>query len=111
MKVWINGVKVGGDVSQNPAKAPQSIVEGYEAPAEYAGGIDWTKPIVDVGPYLADGENTIVIEYSSNLINAVLNEGILQESKNYNGWWNSYVRYLSYGPSQAVLVPYAEAGL
>ncbi len=111
MKVWINGVKVGGDISQNPTKAQQSIVEGYEGAQEYSGGIDWNEPIVDIGAYLVDGENTIVIEYSSNLINAVLTEGILVESEDYNGWWNNDVKYLSYGPAQAVIVPYCEEAI
>ena len=46
-----------------------------------------------------------------NLINAVLTEGILVESEDYNGWWNNDVKYLSYGPAQAVIVPYCEEAI
>ena len=82
MKVWINGQKVGGDVSQNPTKAPASIVEGYEGTEQYTGGVSWTKPIVDISEYLVDGENTIVIEYSSILSNYQLSRGAITEREN-----------------------------
>ena len=43
MKVWINGVKVGGDASTNPTKIPASIVDGYEGKELSAGGVNWVK--------------------------------------------------------------------
>ena len=76
---------------------------------EHRGG--YSRSFADITKFLGAGENTIVIEYSSNLINAVLTEGILVESEDYNGWWNNDVKYLSYGPAQAVIVPYCEEAI
>ena len=59
MKVWINGQKVGGDVSQNPTKVPVSVVENYAGTEQYTGGVNWVKPVVDVSEYLQDGENSL----------------------------------------------------
>ena len=111
MKVWINGQKVGGDVSQNPTKAPASIVEGYEGTEQYTGGVSWTKPIVDISEYLVDGENTIVIEYSSILSNYQLSRGAITERENASsgiGWWGQDIKYHDFGPMQAVIVPFVE---
>lgn len=108
MKVWINGQKVGGDFSQNPTKAKASIAEGAEGTEQYTGGIDWTKPVADISEYLKDGENTIVLEYSSTLTNVALSNGIIEETENASGWWKNDTKYQSYGPSQAVIIPFAE---
>lgn len=108
MKVWINGQKVGGDISQNPTKAKAAIAEGAEGTDQYTGGINWMNPVVDISEYLVDGENTIVLEYSSTLTNVCLSEGIIQETENASDWWNNDTEYQSYGPSQAVIIPFAE---
>ncbi len=120
MKVWINGQKVGGDVTQNPTKVKASvgaeIGDGYggtyipEGAEEYTGGLDWTKPIADIGAYLVDGENTIVIEYSSSLTNAMLARGSIRTSSFATGgsWWDIDVDYRANGPAQAVLIPYVD---
>lgn len=109
MKVWINDKKVGGDISEHPSKKPVSIVEGYEAVEAFTGGISWFKPIVDISEYLVDGENTIVIEYSSSLTNVALSLGIISETQHGKGWWNNNTNYFEYGPSQAVIIPFVEA--
>ncbi|HHW00657.1 MAG TPA: hypothetical protein GXX36_14055 [Clostridiaceae bacterium] len=108
MKVWINGQKVGGDVSQNPTKVKASVGEGFEGKDLYSGGVNWVKPIVDISPYLVDGENEIVIEYSSTLTNVQLARGAIREQMHNRGWWNNNCKYFSYGPSQAVIVPFVE---
>ena len=120
MKVWINGVKVGGDFSANPTKAQASvgaeIGDGCggtyipEGAKEYTGGINWLKPIVDIGEYLVDGENTIVIEYSSSLTNVMLARGSIRTSSFASGgaWWDIDVDYRANGPAQAVIIPYVD---
>ncbi|MCL2146170.1 MAG: hypothetical protein FWH52_00060 [Synergistaceae bacterium] len=110
MKVWINGVKVGGDISQNPTKANRTVsgtIDGQPVVNKdiYSGGVSFTKPIVDIGAYLADGENTIVIDYSSSLVNVMNTSGAT------SSWWG-YERVIRpYGPSQAVIVPYVEQSI
>ncbi len=111
MKVWINGQKVGGDVSQNPTKVPASVVENYAGTEQYTGGVNWVKPVVDVSEYLQDGENSIVIEYSSTITNYQLSRGAIKEKYNACsgvGWWHQDCKYWDYGPSQAVIVPFVE---
>ncbi|MCL2164739.1 MAG: hypothetical protein FWH55_10210 [Oscillospiraceae bacterium] len=116
MKVWINGQKVGGDISTNPTKAKRSVgvtVDGAVPTGkdEYTGGVSWMKPIVDVGAYLADGSNTIVIEYSSDLTNRMRQRGTVtatQISTIGGAWWDYFSDYRAYGPAQAVIVPYVE---
>lgn len=108
MKVWINGKKVGGDISQNATKAKASIAEGAEGVDQYTGGINWIKPVADISDYLVDGENTIIIEYSSSMNNVALSQGIIQETENASNWWGNDIEYQSYGPAQAVIIPFAE---
>lgn len=127
MKVWINGQKVGGQVSTNPTKVKRDVGgvgkptiddgTGRQVPLVgkdlYTGGVSWTKPIVDVGPYLVDGENTIVIEYNSALANVQLDRGVITEQKPRVGfrnvrWWGNDQVYLSFGPRQAKIIPYVE---
>ena len=108
MKVWINGQKVGGDISTNPTKLPQSVIEGVEGAEQYTGGVNWMKPVVDIGEYLVDGENSIVIDYSSSLGNVQLSRGAVREQLNVYGSWQVNGIYRPYGPAQAVIVPYAE---
>lgn len=109
MKIWINDRKVGGDISQHPSKRPISIIENNKAVEEYTGGISWFKPKTDISDYLVDGKNMIVIEYSSNLSNVALNLGIIAETQHGKGWWNNDTKYLEYGPSQAIIIPFMES--
>ncbi|MEA5119317.1 MAG: Ig-like domain-containing protein, partial [Propionicimonas sp.] len=122
MKVWINGKKVGGDVSTNPTKVKKDVGgvgkatiddgTGKQVPLVgknlYTGGINWLKPIVDVSPYLVNGSNDIVIEYTSSLSNVQLDRGVATVSVNKGGWWKYDIDYLSFGPSQAKLVPFVD---
>jgi hypothetical protein len=127
MKVWINGQKVGGDVSTNPTKVRMDVGgvgkptiddgTGQQVPLvgtdQFTGGVSWTKPVVDVSPYLIDGENEIVIEYNSALSNVQLDRGVVPEQQPRIGrrdtrWWGNDQVYLDFGPAQARIVPYVE---
>ncbi|BDZ65487.1 glycosyl hydrolase [Agromyces mangrovi Wang et al. 2018] len=122
MAVWINGHHVGGDVSTNPTKVAKNVGgvgkptiddgTGQQVPLVgddlYTGGVSFMKPTADVSEYLVDGENEIVIEYNSVLANVQLDRGIVREQQNASNWWGYDVEYLSFGPQQAVLVPFAE---
>ena len=129
MTVWINGVKVGGAESPNPTKAKRDVsatiydADGNEIPYEsegrvlWSGGVDWDKPVVDIGPYLQDGTNTIRIVYNSSITNAALAAGIISERGMMDGkawygspaiYWGSTVEYRSNGPQQAKLIPYVD---
>ena len=86
MEVWINGVKVGGDVSTNPTKVKRAVsgtIDGQPIVGKNlnSGGVSMTKPIVDIGAYLVDGLNTIVIDYSSSLVNVMNTSGAT------SSWW------------------------
>ncbi len=127
MTVEINGVKVGGKESTNPTRETKGVegtiydadgnevaFESSEGRVMYTGGVNWDKPIVDVGAYLQDGTNTIRIEYNSSITNAALAAGII-EARDYTGtawygdpamWWGSDIDYRSNGPAQATLIPY-----
>lgn len=61
---------------------------------------------VDITDLLRTGENTIEIEYSSNLNNIQLSRGKLREGHLVNGFVGYLTRYESYGPQKAVIVPY-----
>ena len=112
MKVWINGQKVGGDISTNPTKAKTSIAENSTGVDQYTGGISWKKPVADISEYLVDGENTVVIEYSSTLGNVALINGIVENvESDYNNWNTLSSTYQAYGPTQAVIVPFVEETL
>ncbi|WP_105567779.1 glycosyl hydrolase [Microbacterium halophytorum] len=123
MEVWINGEKVGGDVSTNPTKVRQDVGgtvgdgRGNEIPLEgedlYTGGMNWSTPKADVSEYLVDGENEIVIDYSSVLSNVQLDRGVIEEQSPRSGfigdgWWGNDQTYLSFGPQQAEIVPFVE---
>ncbi|MCI8497075.1 MAG: hypothetical protein HFE85_02335 [Clostridiales bacterium] len=113
MKLWINGQKVGGDISTNPTKVQNSVggmIDGKPVTGKElsSGGISWTNPAADISQYLQDGENTIVIEYHSGLTNVLLDMGIIKETFIRYGFWGNDTVYRSYGPSQAVIVPYVE---
>lgn len=126
MVVWINGTKVGGEVSTNPTKVRKDVGgigkptiddgRGNQVPLVgtdlYTGGINWATPVADVSDYLVDGENEIRIEYSSALANVQLDRGIVTEAfpriPRGNPWWMNDVKYLSFGPQQAKLVPFVD---
>ncbi|WP_171013184.1 glycosyl hydrolase [Microbacterium sp. 2FI] len=122
MKVWINGEKVGGDVSTNPTKVKRDVGglgkptiddgTGNQVPLVgqdlHTGGVNWSTPITDVSDYLVDGENKIVIEYNSVLSNVQLDRGVIREQLNLNGWFGNDQKYLAFGPQQAKIVPFVE---
>lgn len=122
MKVWINGHKVGGDVSTNPTKVKKDVGgvgkatiddgTGKQIPLVgddlYTGGVNWIKPMVDVSPYLVNGDNKIEIKYNSSLSNLQLSRGIGTITRHHLNWWKVSVDYLDFGPSQAKLVPFVE---
>ncbi len=122
MKVWINGRKAGGDVSTHPTKVRKDVGgvgkptiddgTGRQVPLVgkdlYTGGINWTKPVVDISPYLVDGQNEIVIEYNSALANVQLDRGVVTEAQHHRNWWNNTIAYLEFGPRQATIVPFVE---
>ena len=125
MKVWINGKKVGGNVSTNPTKVKKDVGgtvdngKGEDVPLTgkdlYTGGIDWNTPLVDVGEYLVDGVNTIEIQYHTNLTNRLLTDGVITkkifgqgEGRGKLTWWGNDVDYRTYGPKQAKVIPYVD---
>lgn len=125
MVVWVNGKKVGGEVSTNPTKLKRDVGgvgkatiddgTGAQVPlvgAElYTGGVSWTKPVADISDYLVDGENTLVIDYRSSLSNVQLNRGVIAEGpiSGYGGtWWGFNNTYLEFGPKQAKVVPFVD---
>ncbi|MEU4677898.1 glycosyl hydrolase [Micromonospora sp. NPDC023737] len=122
MKVWINGQKVGGQVSTNPTKVKKNVGgvgkptiddgTGQQVPLvghiQYTGGISLTKPVIDISPYLRDGVNKIVIDYSSTLQNLQLDRGVIPVQFNSRSWWQNDQVYLDYGPKQAKVLPFVE---
>ena len=64
------------------------------------------KPVVDISSLLKEGENTIRIEYSSNLTNVQLSRGVISEETVVHNYEGYDISYRSYGPAQAVIVPY-----
>ena len=66
-----------------------------------ADDVSMTHPVLDIGELLQTGENTIELHYSSNVSNA-LGDGVPR------GWYGYHTDKHSYGPQQAVLIPYVE---
>ena len=108
MKVWINGRLVGGAESANATKAPAAIAADSQGQVQYTGTVNWMVPVADITPYLVDGENTIVIDYASTLSNVCLENGIVRPAENSQGWWGINVQYESFGPAQALIVPFVD---
>ncbi|MEE6274185.1 glycosyl hydrolase [Georgenia sp. MJ206] len=122
MKVWINGQKVGGHVSTNPTKVARDVGgvggptiddgTGQQVPlvgdSLYTGGLNWMDPQADISPYLVDGQNEIVIEYSSVLSNVQLDREVVSAEEHFRGWWKNNQEYLEFGPRQAVITPFVE---
>ena len=121
-EVWINGKKVGGEVSTNPTKVKRDVGgvnratiddgTGQQIPLVgkdlYTGGVSWTKPVADISEYLVDGQNEIVIEYASVLSNVQLDRRVVTETQHNRSWWNNATKYLEFGPKQAKLVPFVD---
>jgi len=63
-------------------------------------------PCADISELLQVGENTIEIEYSSNLTNVQIARGAIIERKMFNRFVGYDVERLEYGPKQALIVPY-----
>ncbi|MCL2164635.1 MAG: EF-hand domain-containing protein, partial [Oscillospiraceae bacterium] len=74
----------------------------------YSGGVNQTKPIIDIGPYLINGVNEIVIKDSTDLTNVSLARGLLSRVTNRSGYWRYIIDNRAYGLKQAVLVPYVD---
>jgi hypothetical protein len=122
MKVWINGRKVGGQVSTNPTKVRKDVGgvgkstigdgTGRQVPLVgkdlYTGGINSMNAVVDVSPYLVDGANQILIDYSSALVNVQLDRRAVNVTLNNKGWFGFDIDYLQFGPKQAKLVPFVD---
>ena len=66
-----------------------------------ADDVSMTKPVLDIGGLLVNGENTIELRYSSNVSNA-FGDGVPR------GWYGYHTDKHSYGPQQAVLIPYVD---
>ncbi len=66
-----------------------------------ADDLSMTNPVLDIGPLLQAGENTLELHYSSNVSNA-FDDGVPR------GWYGYHTEKHSYGPLQAVLIPYAD---
>ena len=66
-----------------------------------ADDVSMTRAVIDIGPLLRPGENTLTLRYSSNLSNA-LGSGVPR------GWYGYRTGTHSYGPAQALLIPYRD---
>jgi len=75
--------------------------------------VNMNAPIVDIGDLLVVGENTIELRYSSNLTNVQLNRGTIKAGTVIQSWAGSgyTINYRSYGPAQAVIVPYVDVSV
>ncbi|MBE2320729.1 hypothetical protein DVA67_032520 [Solirubrobacter sp. CPCC 204708] len=109
MEVWINGRKVGGQVSTHPTKVKRDVAP-FTGKELFTGGINSTHPVADVSRYLVHGRNRIVIDYHSALVNVQLDRGIVNPTPNYRSWWGYDLDYLPFGPKQARLVPFVDVG-
>lgn len=63
--------------------------------------VSMTRPILDLGAWLKTGENTVELRYATNVSNA-LGDGVPR------GWWGYHTEKHSYGPQQALLIPYID---
>ena len=87
-----------------------SVVQSMEVTVngQRVSAVNWNKPVVDISAFLVKGENTIEVEYSSNLTNVQLDRGVLKEQENTGNWEGYDIAYREYGLRQAVIVPYVE---
>ncbi|MBQ4628805.1 MAG: hypothetical protein IJB44_06975, partial [Clostridia bacterium] len=61
---------------------------------------------VDISDLIKVGENSIEIEYSSNLNNLQISRGKVKENIVVNNFVGYLTKYESYGPKKALVVPY-----
>ena len=66
-----------------------------------ANDVSMTRAVIDIGPLLQPGENTIELRYASNLSNAL-------GGNVPRGWYGYRTGRHSYGPAQALLIPYQD---
>ncbi len=66
-----------------------------------ADNVSMTRAVTDIGPLLQPGENTIELRYASNLSNALGGDVP-------RGWYAYRTGTHSYGPAQALLIPYLD---
>ncbi|MBR6029968.1 MAG: hypothetical protein IKP40_12860 [Clostridia bacterium] len=83
-----------------------SLVESMRVTinGEAATGLSLTDPVLDITPWLREGENTIELVSSSNLSN-LLGDSVPA------GWYGYRTEKHSYGPQQAVIIPFVCAAL
>lgn len=81
MKLWVNGMPIT---------------------------VNYNHPVADIGPALVEGENRIELEYASNLTNVQLSREAIREEQDVGNWAGYDVACRSYGPSQAILIPYQD---
>lgn len=88
-----------------------SIVNGMKVyiNGEKTTDLNMNSPVVDISDYLKAGVNTIELRYNSNLANELLETGVLEEQA--MSWHGYSVAYRSYGPTQAVVMPYVEVAV
>ena len=79
-----------------------SLVESMEVTINgtRTGDLSMTNPVLDITPYLVQGENTISLLYSSSLTN-------ITGAKDSGDWYGYRYGLQSYGPAQAVVRPYS----
>lgn len=63
---------------------------------------------VDISDLIKVGENTVEIEYSSNLNNLQISRGKVKENIVVNNFVGYLTKYESYGPKKAFVVPYSK---
>ncbi|MBQ8162641.1 MAG: hypothetical protein IJ083_18090 [Clostridia bacterium] len=87
-----------------------SVVQSMQVSVngERIDAVNLNRPVVDISALLVEGENTIEVEYSSNLTNVQLDREVLQEQENTGGWEGYDVAYRSYGLTQATIVPFVD---
>lgn len=73
---------------------------------QHTADVNMNIPVLDITAYLVPGANTIELEYNSNLANELIKTGILKEGA--ASWAGYEIAYRSYGPTQAVVVPYVD---
>ena len=75
---------------------------------EYTDDVNMNVPKVDISKILKVGENTIEVEYSSNLTNIQIFRGVIEDGVVPNGFLGYDTTYMSYGIEKATVVPYTE---
>ena len=122
MEVWINGRKVGGDVSTNPTKVKKDVGgvgkptiddgTGRQVPLVgkvlYTGGISWTKPVADISEYLVDGR-TGSSSSTARPWATSSSTGVGAVKASTAQLVEEHPGLPSYGPRQAKMVPFVEA--